>query len=80
MNCDSGARTTDPFRRNLSSHTGIRNIRWRIANGALSPVRENPHNPFPAKFITNSKRWNFENRIESVKSRASERNGPFGEQ
>jgi len=57
----------------------IRTSRWRIGNRTLSPVREKPQNPFPLKFITNSKRWKFENRIELVESRASERNGPFGE-
>ncbi len=38
-----------------------------------------PQNLFPLKFISNLKRSNFENRTESVESRASERNGPFGE-
>jgi hypothetical protein len=31
------------------------------------------------KFISNSKRSNFEHRTESVESRASEKNEPFGE-
>jgi hypothetical protein len=34
---------------------------------------------FSLSFISRSKRWNFENRTESTESRASERNGPFGE-
>jgi hypothetical protein len=50
-----------------------------IENRTLSAVREKPQNLFPLKFISNSKRSIFENRIESVKSRAWERNGPFGE-
>jgi hypothetical protein len=47
---------------------------WRF-----SPVREKPQNLFPLSLVSNSKRLNFENRTESVESRASERNGPFGE-
>jgi hypothetical protein len=50
------------------------------SDGALSPVREKPQNLFPLRLISNSKRLNFENRTEWVESRASERNGPFGEQ
>jgi hypothetical protein len=46
----------------------------------LSPVRKKRQNLFPLKFISNSKRSNFENRTEWMESRASERNGPFGEQ
>jgi hypothetical protein len=42
-------------------------------------VREKPQNLFPMKLICNLKRSNFENRTESVESRASERNWPFGE-
>jgi hypothetical protein len=42
-------------------------------------VREEPQNLFLLKFVSNSKRSNFEDRTESVRSRASERNGPFGE-
>jgi len=57
----------------------IRTSIWRIENRAFSPLREKPQNLFPLKFISNSKRSIFENRIESVKSRAWERNGPFGE-
>jgi hypothetical protein len=57
----------------------IRTSRWRIGNRMLSPVREKPQNLFPLKLISNSKRSNLENRTESVKSRASEKNGPFGE-
>jgi hypothetical protein len=48
-------------------------------NRMLSPVREEPQNLFSSKLISHSKRWNFENRTESAESRASERNGPFGE-
>jgi len=45
-----------------------------------SRLSERSHkNLFTRKFISNSKRSIFENRIESVKSRAWERNGPFGE-
>jgi hypothetical protein len=57
----------------------IRTSRRRIGNRTLSPVREKPPNLFPLKFISNSKCWNFENRTESVKSKASEKNGPIGE-
>jgi hypothetical protein len=46
----------------------------RMCNRVL-PVREKPQNLFPLKFISNSKRSNFENRTESVEARASERNG-----
>ena len=35
--------------------------------------------PLSLELTTNSKRWNLEDRTESVKSRASERNGPFEE-
>jgi len=48
-------------------------------NRMLSPVREDKQDLFSLKFIGPSKRWNFENRIESPESRASEINGPFGE-
>jgi hypothetical protein len=58
---------------------GIRTSIWRIGNRTLSPVREKPQNLFPLKFISDSKRSNFENRTESEESRASEKNGPFGE-
>jgi hypothetical protein len=44
-------------------------------NRMRSPVREEPQNLFSLKFISPSKRWNFENRTESAESRASERNG-----
>jgi hypothetical protein len=48
-------------------------------NQTLSPVREKPQSLFSLKLISNSKRLNFENRTGSVESRASERNGSFGE-
>ena len=38
-------------------------------------VREKRQNLFPLKFISNSKRSNFENRTEWMKFRDSERNG-----
>jgi len=57
----------------------IRASKWRIGNRALSPVREKTLNLFPLKFISNSKRSNFQDRTERMESRASERNGPFGE-
>jgi hypothetical protein len=44
-----------------------------------SPIREKRPKRFPSTLISCSKRSNFEDRTESVKSRASERNGPFGE-
>jgi hypothetical protein len=44
-----------------------------------SPLREKRLNLFPLKFTSSSKRSNFENRNEWTESRASERNGPFGE-
>jgi hypothetical protein len=55
------------------------NLEMANWNQTLSPVREKTQNLFPLEFISNSKRSNFENRTEPVKSRASERNGPFGE-
>ena len=51
----------------------------RIHAWMFSPVREKRQNLLPPKFITYSKRSNFENRTEWMESRASERNGPFGE-
>jgi hypothetical protein len=57
----------------------IRTPRWRNGSRKLSPVRAKPQNLFSLKLISNSKRSNFENRTGSVESRASERNGPFGE-
>jgi hypothetical protein len=57
----------------------IRTSTWRIGSRMLSPVREEPQNLFLLKFISSSKRSNFENRTKSTGSRASERNGPFGE-
>jgi hypothetical protein len=57
----------------------IRTPRWRNGNRKLSLVRQKLQNLFPSKLISNSKRSNFENRTGSVESRASERNGPFGE-
>ena len=51
----------------------IRTAIWRIGNRTLSPLREKAQNPFPWKFISNSKRSNFENRTEA---RALEKNGP----
>jgi hypothetical protein len=57
----------------------IRTSRWPIGNRTLSLVREEQQNLFPLKFMTNSKRSNFENRTKWIESRASERNGPFGE-
>jgi hypothetical protein len=45
-----------------------------------SLIREKRPKRFPSTLINCSKRANFENRTESVESRASERNGPFGEQ
>ena len=54
-------------------------IAWRVRNQTLSPVQEKRQNLFPLELISNSKRSNFENRTEWMESRASERNGPFGE-
>jgi hypothetical protein len=57
----------------------IRTAIWQVGNQTLSRVRESQQNHFPVKFISNSKRSNFENRTELMESRASERNGPFRE-
>jgi hypothetical protein len=46
----------------------------------LLPLRKEPQNPVSLKFMSLSKHLNFENRTESAESRASERNGPFGEE
>jgi hypothetical protein len=54
----------------------IRTSIWRIRIG--SRLSE-PQNLFSFEFINPSKRSNFENRIKSAQSRASEINGPFGE-
>ena len=45
----------------------------------LSPVREKLQNLLPLKFISYSERSNFKNRTELAESRASEKNGLFGE-
>ncbi len=58
----------------------IRTSIRRIGHRALSPVQEKPQNLFPSKFLSSSKHSNLKNRTESKESRASERNGPFGEQ
>ena len=55
------------------------NLEMANLNQTLSPVQEKPQNFFPSKLISNLKRLNFENRTGSEESRASERNGPFGE-
>jgi hypothetical protein len=52
-------------------------IMWK--SKTLACARETAE-PFFSGFISNSKRSNFENRTESVESRASEISGPFGEQ
>jgi hypothetical protein len=57
----------------------IRTSMWRVRNQTLSPVRAESQNHSLLNFISSSKRLNFENRTESSESRASERNGPFGE-
>ena len=46
----------------------------------LLPVREELQNPISLQFISLSKHSDFENRTESVESRAPERNWPFGEE
>jgi hypothetical protein len=58
----------------------IQTLRWRIGNQPLSPVQEELQNSISLKFISLSKSSNFENRTESTKSRAPERNEPFGEE
>jgi hypothetical protein len=49
---------------------------WR---SAALPCREKRQNLFRSKASSNFKRSNFENRTKWTESRASERNGPFGE-
>jgi hypothetical protein len=48
---------------------------WSVRNQMLSPFREKRQNIFRSRVISNSKRSNFENRIEWMESRALERNG-----
>jgi hypothetical protein len=63
----------------MAGATGFEPLDGELKTGRSRLPEENGKNLFPLKFISNSKRSNFENRIESVESRASERNGPFGE-
>jgi hypothetical protein len=58
----------------------IRTLRSRIEKQPLSPVQEELQNSVSLKFISLSKSSNFENRTESAKSRAPERNEAFGEE
>jgi hypothetical protein len=58
----------------------IRTSIWRIRNRMLLPVQKELQNPVSLRFVSLSKHSNFENRTESAESRASERNGPFGEE
>jgi hypothetical protein len=58
-------------------HLEIANL--AIRNRVLLPVRRNYKTRISLEFISISKHSNFENRTESAESRASEKNGPFGE-
>jgi hypothetical protein len=49
---------------------------WKLA---LSPSERTPGDSLSVELASNSKRLNFQNRTESAESKASERNGPFGE-
>ena len=55
-------------------------LRRATRNQTLSPAREKWQNLFPPDLLSGFKRWNFENRTKCTESRASERNGHFGEQ
>ena len=74
------SRAARPECRNGWLRRRIRTSKWQVRNQTLSPVREKRQNLFPLKFISSSERSNFKNRTEWKESRASERNGPFGEQ
>jgi hypothetical protein len=56
------------------------NFEGQIRNQTLSPAGEKWQNLFPPDLLSGFKRWNFENRTKWTESRASERNGHFGEQ
>jgi hypothetical protein len=57
---------------------------FELRNGDLeirrSRLFERSERLFPLNLLSGFKRWNFENRTEWTESRASERNGHFGEQ
>ncbi len=68
------------FSENKNAWLGREDSNLDMANlESLSAFGEEPQNLFPLKFISPSKRWNFENRTKSAESRASEIIGPFGE-
>jgi hypothetical protein len=53
-------------------------VNWDHANRTLSPIRANRQNHLPLRPISISKRSNFENRTELIRSGGSEKNSRSG--